>query len=342
MPDKSLSIKSNYMHKITFSIFVLILPCMCSYSQVQVRLSNGTAFSPATTWTDIPYYGTHGTHFADVNGDGKADAIVVNDSQITVRISTGNGFLPNAAWTWDPYYGDMAGGTYFADVNGDGKADAIVINHTGIAVRLSDGTKFVPVITFWTKEAYFGEKGTFFDDVNGDGKADAIVVNNAGITVRLSDGKKFGSPQVWTEGPYFGDKGISFADVNGDGKADAIVVNNTGVAVRLSDGTKFLPPRLWTQGAYYGSYGPYNSSFFSPVLFYDVNGDGKADAIVYSNAGVVVRISDGTRFVPNATWINGVFCGDLKDTFARPYTYFQYLYFADVNGDRKADAITVK
>ena len=26
-------------------------------------------------WTEVPYYGTRGTYFADVTGDGKADAI---------------------------------------------------------------------------------------------------------------------------------------------------------------------------------------------------------------------------------------------------------------------------
>ena len=33
------------------------------------------------------YYGTRGTFFADVTGDGRADAIVVNDDTVTVRRS---------------------------------------------------------------------------------------------------------------------------------------------------------------------------------------------------------------------------------------------------------------
>lgn len=47
------------------------------------------AFSPNETWTSNPYYGNQAPHgtFADVTGDGRADAIVVNDSGVTVRRS---------------------------------------------------------------------------------------------------------------------------------------------------------------------------------------------------------------------------------------------------------------
>ena len=38
------------------------------------------------------------TFFADVDGDSKADAIVVNDTGITVRRSDGTKFLPAEMW----------------------------------------------------------------------------------------------------------------------------------------------------------------------------------------------------------------------------------------------------
>lgn len=44
-----------------------------------------TGFGPNEDWTHGAYYGTRGTFFADVTGDGRADAIVVNDD--TVRRS---------------------------------------------------------------------------------------------------------------------------------------------------------------------------------------------------------------------------------------------------------------
>ncbi|WP_344973447.1 VCBS repeat-containing protein, partial [Streptosporangium fragile] len=82
-------------------------------------VSRADSFTANESWTDNPYYGTRGTYFADVTGDGRADAIVVNDDRVTVRRSTGTRFTPNEPWTSNPYYGTR--GTYFADVTGDGR-----------------------------------------------------------------------------------------------------------------------------------------------------------------------------------------------------------------------------
>jgi hypothetical protein len=96
-----------------------------------------SGFGPNEDWTDGPYYSTGrlGTFFADVTGDGRADAIVVNADTVTVRRSTGSGFGPNEDWTGGPYYGSL--GTFFADVTGDGRADAIVVNADKVTVRRS-------------------------------------------------------------------------------------------------------------------------------------------------------------------------------------------------------------
>jgi hypothetical protein len=139
---------------------------------VFVRLSTGNGFGAAQRWTNEIYYGDKGTFFADVNGDGMADAIAVNSEAalrlqgVTVRLSTGSNFGTPATqekWTDNAYYGDK--GIYFADVTGDGQADAIVSNKQGV----------------------------------GD------VV---GVTVRPSNGSDFLSNQNWTNGfPYYGTGG---------------------------------------------------------------------------------------------------------------------------------------
>lgn len=270
-----------------------------------------------------------GTHFADVNGDGKADAIVVNKTGVTVRLSDGTKFLPNETWSNTPYYGsDKAGNTYvyFADVTGDGKADAIVLNPTGITVRRSDGTKFAGNEN-WTTEPYYGSEvysrlNIHFADVDGDGKADAIVVNKNGITVRRSDGNKFTANERWTREAFYGEHGTFFADVDGDGKADAIVVNRRGITVRRSDGARFLPNETWT-------FEGYRRERNVRYYFADVDGDGKADAIMAGSSGVIVRLSDGTRFAQAIRWTRNPYAGGLGT------------YFYDVTGDGKADAVVV-
>ncbi|MFE7632023.1 FG-GAP repeat domain-containing protein, partial [Kocuria sp. NPDC057446] len=110
---------------------------------VTVRRSNGQRFLPNESWTTNPYYGSRGdpVYFADVTGDGRADAIVVNDDKVTVRRSNGQRFLPNESWTTNPYYGNKS--TAFADVTGDGRADAIVVNDDKVTVRRSNGQRFL-------------------------------------------------------------------------------------------------------------------------------------------------------------------------------------------------------
>jgi subtilisin family serine protease len=273
---------------------------------VTVKWSNGSSFGGRTrtssNWTSGPYFGTRGTFFADVTGDGKADAIVVNDDGVTVRRSNGSSFLPNESWTSGPYFGTR--GTFFTDVTNDGMADAIVVNDDRVTVRRSDGSSFLPNES-WTSGPYFGQRGTFFADVTDDGMADAIVVNDDGVTVRRSNGFFLLAPELWTSGPYFGTRGTFFADVTGDGMADAIVVNddpvvNDEVTVRRSNGSGFLPNESWTSGPYFGTRG---------TSFADVTGGGSADAIGVNDDGVTVRRSDGSSFLPNESWISFPYFG---------------------------------
>jgi hypothetical protein len=191
----------------------------------------GIGFDASENWTGGPSYGSRGIRFADVTGDGRADAIFVNSTTVTVGRSTGSVFRPSEGWTGGPYFGSR--GTFFADVTGDGLADAIVVNDDTVTVRRSTGSGFGPGGD-WTGGPYFGSRGTFFADVDGDGLADAIVVNDDTITVRRSTGSGFGPNEDLTPGCYYGNRGTFFADVDGDGLADAIVVNDDTVTVRRS------------------------------------------------------------------------------------------------------------
>jgi hypothetical protein len=276
-------------------------------------------------WTGQAYYGSRGTYFADLTGDGTSDAIAVNNDGIYVRLSNGTQFVgPAQNWTGSAVH-DLSGrGTYFADVNGDGMADAIVVNDDGVYVRLSTGSSFGPMRK-WTDGAFYGSRGTFFADLTGDGMADAIAVNDDGVYVRRSNGTRFVGPaQNWTGGAFFDltGRGMYFADVNGDGRADAVVVNDDGVHVRLSKGAGFAPAQNWTGGAFYGSRG---------TFFADVDGDGLVDVIAVNDGSVTIRRSTGARFLGNENWTSGPYYGSLGSS----------VYFADVTGDGCADALVI-
>ena len=155
------------------------------------RLSRGIiglltplTFLASNSWAQMPpgcFPGPEGTQFADVTGDGRADAIVVNATGITVRRSDGTMFLPDESWTTEPYFGNV--GTYFADVTGDRQADAIVVNEDKVTVRRSDGIMFLPDgIMFlpeesWTTNPYYGNYRPVCpepkSDTDGDGIPDA-------------------------------------------------------------------------------------------------------------------------------------------------------------------------
>jgi hypothetical protein len=282
--------------------------------------------------------------YADVDGDGKSDAIVTNENATVVRKAsydpaTNFGtFTGNVDWSGRPYYGSAQFGanpgfyeknSYFADVTGDGRADAIVINQdngipNGIYVDPSSGSNFPQANQrLWLSGSHSGlpspsgNGGNYFADVSGDGRADAVIFRDDGVSVATSTGSSFGTETKWSNVPFYGNHGTFVADVTGDGKADIIAVNTDHLTIRRSDGMTFLGNENWADN-YYG---------LRTTAFADVNGDGKADAIAINPDGIYVRISTGNTFANTVKWTPDAFFGDLNTQFA------------DVNGDKKADAI---
>ena len=164
---------------------------------------------------------------ADVNGDGKADIIVVNGNSSSVGVLLGNG---SGGFGTQTTYATGAGPSSVttADETGDGKADIITANYNSnnVSVLLGNGSG-----GFGTQTTY-GVGSTPYSvttaDVNGDGKADIIVVNynSNSVSVLLGDGSGgFGTQTTYATGsrPY----SATTADVNGDGKADIIVANSS-------------------------------------------------------------------------------------------------------------------
>lgn len=114
-----------------------------------------------------------------------------------------------------------------------------------------------------------------------------------------------------------------FADVTGDGRADGIVVNPDGVWVRITDSRGNMPAssmQNWTGAGFWGWKGTH---------FVDVTGDQKADLVAVDDAGIAVRVSNGSSFDAHTYWTQSPFWGE------------RGTYFADVTGDGQADAIAV-
>ncbi len=143
------------------------------------------------------------THFADVDGDGTADAILINKDNIKVRrgLASGTGFGAEENWAKPGGYDEPNFSWFFADVNGDGKADLVIVDPpVGSIVLRSTGSRFDDADETRGYPVLRGEVGTHFADIDGDGTADAILVNTRNIKVhRGRKGSGLGREETWAE-----------------------------------------------------------------------------------------------------------------------------------------------
>jgi RHS repeat-associated protein len=303
--------------------------------------------------------------FADVNGNGMADAIAYyigksnGDARLDVALSNGDGSFGAFNRVLDMTSGYGTGWKFtFADVNGDGKTDAIASyigqsnSDARLDVALSNGNgSFSAFNRVLDMTSGYGTGWKFrFADVNGDGMIDAIAnfIGDASavgvrLKVALSNGNgTFGNlintPSLPTTGYGTGWK-FAFADVNGDGMADA-VANYIGT----SNGDAKLRVALSKgDGTFEGTFNETilaTSGLVSPwkFTFADINGDGMTDAVAYkadSYSKVDVSLSKGDRTFA------GFVSTDLADTyfFAGRVVSAYGGGFADINGDGKTDVL---
>ena len=306
---------------------------------IVTNAGNQFLVAPSPTYRPLSIWVQHGPslpgqmQFADVNGDGRADAIyfdTLRSNGLWVALSTGSGFTSPAQWVSLSSFGaSTPDQVQYADVNGDGRADAIYFDAgrtNTVWVCLSTGTGFGPPQR-WLQHGASIPSQLQFADVNGDGRADAIYFDtfrSDGIWVSLSTGTGFSSPSMWLQHGASTPDQIHYVDVDGDGRADCVyfdVSRSRGVWVSRSTGTGFTTPEMWLQ---------HGQSTPSQLQFADVNGDGRADALyfdTYRTNGVWVGLSTGTGFTTPTKWLQFV-----------PSTPDQIQY-RDINGDGLADAI---
>ena len=250
------------------------------------------AFGQAVSFAPVAYSSTgtssgpFRTAVADVNGDGKLDALVTNSRANTLGVLLGNGSGSFTLQANSPSTGAGGGpqALAIADVNGDGKADALVANYqtTTLAVLLGNGSGGFTLQAAMPRLGLSNPTSLVAADVNGDGKVDVLATdsNGGGLTVLLGNGSgsftQSDSPATGGGLPY----DVAVGDVNGDNKVDALVVNYADgtLGVLLGTGTG-----RFTLQDNSPSTGGANSQPVSIALA-DVNGDGKPDALVANRA----------------------------------------------------------
>jgi len=215
----------------------------------------------------------------DVNGDGFEDAITVTSGTWNVALSESytdySGKIVRhfgKISTFLEDFGTDADNFLVGDINGDSKSDiAIFTQSTGKwEFAISTGTSFDSTSITITN---FGSSGShpFLSDVNGDKKVDAVTYDAETWKVAINTGIGFESPQIFAENPGTPEAKPALADVNGDEKSDAIRILSGSVIVEESDGTSFNQPYSWKNGL-----------ICDEIMFADVDGDKKADLIIYN------------------------------------------------------------
>ena len=272
---------------------------------IEVKVGNNTARAYKLTYNVNP--GTHQSRLIAVQEYGSD---VILDASGTI---TGGTALPAEEMT----YTTAAGTGYPRPTTYDDNTDVGAWNGTPGA-----------------------EDEDFQVDVNGDGKADLVriydVAGRSHAVVRLSNGTNFSAPTFDMDvgGWYPANIKDFLVDVNGDGRADLVRIwNNNGRAnaqVNLSNGTGFPAYDSNTDvGGWTGDGGAEDENFLV-----DVNGDGRADVVrIWNNNGqsnVLVYLSNGLGF----TYASNYNFGAWNPPFCKDY-------FADVNGDGRADIVRV-
>jgi hypothetical protein len=284
----------------------------------------------------------------DVNRDGKADVIVVNNpaapppSLGSVSVLLGNGDttlaaamsyqLSRTAW-------GSANSVATADFNGDGRPDAAALmnGNSTFTIFLGDASNLFQAGTNYDSGFSQGTNvgdgtGPATDlaagDVNHDGKCDLVIIGYKGIRVLLGKGDGSFEPPTLIPLPAGFNHRIALADLDGDGNLDIVFtqsVSGSDIGILYGDGTgNFSAPTQISVG-----YLP------TDIVVADFNHDQKLD-IATGNAGsitVSVLLSLGNRGFAPAQSYNLSSLGNGTDSVT--------LAAVDVDGDQIPDLVAV-
>ncbi|PRI10195.1 hypothetical protein B4915_12340 [Leucobacter massiliensis] len=280
---------------------------------VYVATSTGSGFGKASRW--VAGFGAAGTWsvehhprtLADVTGDGLPDVVGFASDGVLVAEGTGKGFGTPRLWSSD--FGAAKGWRVdrhprlLVDMNNDGRDDIVGFSEAGVSVALSTGTGFAPA-KLWAADFGYGTGWRVqshvraIADVDGDGRPDVVGFGSGGVYVARNTGSGLRATSLWraefgtATGWRVGQHPRVLADVNGDGRADVVGFGAAGTAVALSTGTSFAAPSDWTKefsGAQWGAHR-------QPRVVTDANGDGRADIVGFSDAGIRIALSSGRSF----------------------------------------------
>ena len=239
-----------------------------------------------------------GVALSDVDGDGRLDLLVANQSSNTISVLLNTSLMPGIvsfAPKVDYTVGTAPGNVVGADINGDGKLDLVSVNSGTGTVSVLRNTGLTPgVLSFATKTDLTVGSGAInlaVNDLDGDGRFDIVTANNGatgnGTTVSIlrnttpvgATTLSFATAAAYSvgTGPY----SVALGDINGDGKLDVVAANygasgtsGTGATVSVLRSTSTSGTLSFATKADYSVGNGVND-----VKLGDIDGDGDLDII---------------------------------------------------------------
>ena len=254
---------------------------------VWVAKSTGSGFSQATKWHDNFCRGTQLCRVGDVDGDGRADAVVFDGptAQVEVALATATSstFGPSQVWAVDfDCSSGVTSSCEVADVNGDGKAD--LIRFARINRLLRPLTPTSGVVGLREEALAPGYRPAPLNDLRRMVEAPSTPIDEAtratylsaldDMTVRRSGGMK----TMAAKPPFNSSLSIIGQMI---GYFIATAMYDTPVFVRLSTGSVTSgPDDVW-----------HNAGCFpgEQCAVRDMNGDGMADLVAFTGSIVSSR-----------------------------------------------------
>ncbi|MDG4856908.1 GDSL-type esterase/lipase family protein [Streptomyces sp. T-3] len=255
---------------------------------------------------------TAGDYNVDINGDGRADYLVVDDNGATrAWLNTGpakwsaQGYISSGSSNW------TGGQVRFADVGGDKRADYLVLSANGaVHAFINEGGDghggWKDAGTIATGSTNWTGAQVRFADVGGDAKADYLVLSPNGATRALINTTTADGSIKWddrgsiaTGSDWTADQ-VRFADVGGDAKADYLIVDNNGATRALINTTTAEGTLKWNNRGYIAS----GSADWigSQIRFADVGGDAKADYLILDDNGGLTGYHNVTEADGTPAW----------------------------------------
>ncbi|WP_132945940.1 DUF2334 domain-containing protein [Tumebacillus sp. BK434] len=192
--------------------------------EVTVYLSNTLGFDAGTSYGRLPA-GLKKIAAGDLNGDGLADLLLLQEKTVTTAFQEGQKFQPRGEQSLYLQHDDVQMLT--GDVNGDKRRELILYSPSARQLDVyavsADG-RFRHLQTFDVPKPKRGGQAVL-GDTNGDGLDDVIIADgqNGIWEIWQGDAKSILKPHDNLYGPWArGERTAFSADLDGNGKADIL------------------------------------------------------------------------------------------------------------------------